>query len=253
MAGFCLRRGLSRIARRQSARLPGRPGGGGAPSRTFLGRARAFRTTALTQVPEKADEEVEPNSGKPKAILDWRREIYTIPNALTFARIGATPALAYMIVDGGYPLEVFLGCAACGAMDGLDGYIARNFDQASVIGSYIDPLADKILLGGVAGAMACESLVVWWRRLHRSTWPILSADHAKATRKRTVAFFRLNAVFTAFLLPSSFDLNFSHSSSAATLPPSPTPHNTFRSQQTAGRSRSTSSPQFSGEMSRWSG
>ena len=35
-----------------------------------------------------------------------------------------------------------------GATDFLDGYIARNFkNQASSLGSFLDPLSDKILVG----------------------------------------------------------------------------------------------------------
>ena len=35
-----------------------------------------------------------------------------------------------------------------GATDFLDGYIARNFkNQASSVGSFLDPLSDKILVG----------------------------------------------------------------------------------------------------------
>ena len=34
----------------------------------------------------------------------------------------------------------------CGVSDGLDGFIARVFKQKSVLGSYLDPLADKIIL-----------------------------------------------------------------------------------------------------------
>ena len=36
---------------------------------------------------------------------------------------------------------------AAGVSDGVDGYIARRFDQRSELGAYLDPLADKALAG----------------------------------------------------------------------------------------------------------
>ena len=45
-----------------------------------------------------------------------------------------------------------------GLSDWLDGYVARKFDQGSVIGSYLDPLADKVLICCTVGALASEVL-----------------------------------------------------------------------------------------------
>lgn len=40
-----------------------------------------------------------------------------------------------------------------GATDWLDGYIARRSGHSNVLGSYLDPLADKVLVGSVVGAL----------------------------------------------------------------------------------------------------
>lgn len=40
-----------------------------------------------------------------------------------------------------------------GASDWADGWAARRFNQPSVIGSYLDPLADKVLICSVVGAL----------------------------------------------------------------------------------------------------
>ena len=64
-------------------------------------------------------------------------------------RIAAAPYIAHLIVNGNFPLAcgVF---AYAGATDLLDGYIARNFkNQASSLGSFLDPLSDKILVGNL--------------------------------------------------------------------------------------------------------
>lgn len=43
-----------------------------------------------------------------------------------------------------------------GISDWLDGFVARRFGQGSVIGSYLDPLADKVLICSTVGALAYE-------------------------------------------------------------------------------------------------
>ncbi|UCF56482.1 MAG: CDP-alcohol phosphatidyltransferase family protein [Deltaproteobacteria bacterium] len=69
----------------------------------------------------------------------------TVPNLITAIRIILAPVFViYLINDQFLPaLIVFLLCAAS---DGLDGMAARLFNQKSKLGSYMDPLADKLLL-----------------------------------------------------------------------------------------------------------
>jgi len=72
--------------------------------------------------------------------------ILTIPNLLCVSRIVAAPYLAHLIINGDYMMASGLFVYA-GATDFLDGYIARNFkNQASSLGSFLDPLSDKILV-----------------------------------------------------------------------------------------------------------
>ena len=70
-------------------------------------------------------------------------ELHTIPNAITLSRLAATPFLAYLIVDQQYKLA-FGGLVVFGFSDWLDGYIARNYNQTSVLGTFLDPFADKV-------------------------------------------------------------------------------------------------------------
>lgn len=69
----------------------------------------------------------------------------TIPNILTLMRILLTPLLVWFLLNGCLTpaLAVFL---VAGLTDGLDGLIARLFNQKSKLGAYLDPLADKLLL-----------------------------------------------------------------------------------------------------------
>uniref|UniRef100_A0A0E9WXE3 Cardiolipin synthase (CMP-forming) n=1 Tax=Anguilla anguilla TaxID=7936 RepID=A0A0E9WXE3_ANGAN len=62
------------------------------------------------------------------------------------ARIALAPVLGYLIVEQYFHVSLGL-FALAGATDLLDGYIARNWaNQKSVLGSALDPLADKILI-----------------------------------------------------------------------------------------------------------
>lgn len=69
----------------------------------------------------------------------------TIPNMLTIGRILLTPVLVWLIV-GGWRRTAFFLFTVAGMSDAVDGFIARQFNQRSRLGAYMDPLADKILL-----------------------------------------------------------------------------------------------------------
>ena len=68
-----------------------------------------------------------------------------IPNMLTLIRIILVPIFVILIMHGSFPyaLAVFV---IAGITDGLDGFLARILGQQTVLGSYLDPLADKALI-----------------------------------------------------------------------------------------------------------
>lgn len=69
----------------------------------------------------------------------------TIPNLLSLLRMGLVPVFIIAVLDGDETkaLLVFL---LAGLTDAVDGFIARYWDQQSVLGAYLDPMADKLLL-----------------------------------------------------------------------------------------------------------
>lgn len=68
-----------------------------------------------------------------------------IPNLITIIRILLVPLLAIFLLEEqyGYALLVFL---VAGISDGLDGFLARLWNQKTRLGAILDPLADKALL-----------------------------------------------------------------------------------------------------------
>lgn len=81
-----------------------------------------------------------------------------VPNLISMARLASGPVLWWMILNEMYT-PAFLGLAVSGATDWLDGYMARRMKIDSVVGSYLDPLADKVLIGCVALAMVQKDLL----------------------------------------------------------------------------------------------
>ena len=84
-----------------------------------------------------------------------------LPNAISGARIILiVPILAY-IVNGDYGPALILFFIA-GFSDGVDGYLAKRFDWHTRIGALLDPIADKLLVGGTFFTMYYVGLVPAW-------------------------------------------------------------------------------------------
>lgn len=81
----------------------------------------------------------------------------TTANKVTIVRILLVPvflteALTYVNGGGEMYRKLAIACFAVAAIsDGIDGYIARRFNQRSQLGAILDPLADKLLL--IAGTI----------------------------------------------------------------------------------------------------
>lgn len=85
----------------------------------------------------------------------------SIPNLLTLFRIVLTPAFVILLIRGenGYALAVF---TLAGVTDGLDGFIARVFDQRTELGAFIDPIADKALILAAYLTLAVQEILPPW-------------------------------------------------------------------------------------------
>jgi len=69
----------------------------------------------------------------------------SIPNLITLARILLVPIVVWAIL-GGQMLIAFLLFLAAGVSDAIDGYLAKRFHMTTMLGAYLDPLADKALI-----------------------------------------------------------------------------------------------------------
>jgi len=71
--------------------------------------------------------------------------ILNIPNALSFSRLLLSPVIGYLILQDEIRSAIYL-LGVASVTDALDGYIAKNYKQQSVLGTFLDPLADKVLM-----------------------------------------------------------------------------------------------------------
>lgn len=69
----------------------------------------------------------------------------TIPNIISIIRLAMVPYIVWTLLDG-QTMLAFILFVVVGISDGVDGFIARNFNQRTELGAYLDPLADKTLL-----------------------------------------------------------------------------------------------------------
>ena len=87
--------------------------------------------------------------------------MHQIPNAMSIIRMVLVLPLGYLIWHEAWAW-VFWIFVGAGLSDLLDGALARHFGWESEIGGYIDPLADKVLCGGIIVVLALQQFIPWW-------------------------------------------------------------------------------------------
>ncbi len=85
----------------------------------------------------------------------------TIPNMITVMRFLLVPGVVFALLSGEWGWA-FAGFVIAGVSDGVDGYIARRFNQRSELGAYMDPIADKALLVSVFIVLGYLGQVPLW-------------------------------------------------------------------------------------------
>lgn len=84
-----------------------------------------------------------------------------IPNALTLTRlILVAPFLAFLYHQ--QYTSAFYTFVLAGFTDGLDGWLARTFHCQSAFGSFVDPVADKLLIASSMISLALIGSIPWW-------------------------------------------------------------------------------------------
>ncbi|KAI0820774.1 CDP-alcohol phosphatidyltransferase-domain-containing protein [Trametes gibbosa] len=108
--------------------------------------------------PSNAPQTPRKDENQEKAAPIVRENIYTLPNLLTLSRIAACPVLGWAIVNDDFYLATGLLVYA-GLTDWVDGYLARRFNMRSVLGTILDPAADKTLMTTLTITLAMKDLI----------------------------------------------------------------------------------------------
>jgi CDP-diacylglycerol--glycerol-3-phosphate 3-phosphatidyltransferase len=93
-----------------------------------------------------------------------RSELTNLPNLITLSRVLLVP-FVLILIDNYNPLRTFLASLlyiVAAAGDWLDGYLARKRNQVSVLGKFLDPLADKLLVTAVLVTLVALGRVPSW-------------------------------------------------------------------------------------------
>ncbi|KAI9842585.1 MAG: hypothetical protein M1830_007790, partial [Pleopsidium flavum] len=93
--------------------------------------------------------------------LTPHENIYTVPNLLTFSRLIAAPVIGYLVLHDYHAWAVGL-FAYAGITDLVDGYIARRWKLQTVVGTVIDPMADKTLMTILTVCLAVKGALPVW-------------------------------------------------------------------------------------------
>jgi cardiolipin synthase (CMP-forming) len=99
-----------------------------------------------------------------------KSQFWTAPNQLTLLRLIFIPFVILNVLDDNWHWALGLLVLA-GLSDALDGWLARVLDQRTMLGQYLDPIADKLLLSSLFLVLAIAHKIPW-----RYTVLVLSRD-----------------------------------------------------------------------------
>lgn len=96
-----------------------------------------------------------------------RANIANLANSLTLLRLVLVPVflLALFAGDGhetGFRVVAFVIFAVACITDRLDGLLARNYGMATEFGAFVDPIADKTLVGSALIGLSMLGELPWW-------------------------------------------------------------------------------------------
>src|SRR5437879_7824150 len=90
-----------------------------------------------------------------------KARIWTVPNQITFLRLGFLPVFLMLIAYDRYRWALLV-LVVSGLSDGFDGVLARSLNQRSAPGAYLDPIADKLLLTSSFVLLTCKKQLACW-------------------------------------------------------------------------------------------
>ena len=125
------------------------------------------KTSSESSIPESASTPPSGFRGRVISPGDTQVSNGNIANIITVVRILIAPVFLWMVlIDGGddglWRWAAGLLFIAAIATDGIDGALARNRNLVTTSGILLDPIADKVLIGGALVGLALVADLPWW-------------------------------------------------------------------------------------------
>lgn len=89
-----------------------------------------------------------------------KNQFWTAPNQLTLLRLIFIPFVITNVLEDNWHWALALLVLA-GLSDALDGWLARVLDQRTLLGQYLDPIADKLLLSSLFLVLSFAKAIPW--------------------------------------------------------------------------------------------
>lgn len=96
--------------------------------------------------------------------IDWKKEIFTIPNILSMFRLILIPVYVTIYLRADESTDYYLAASILAVScltDMIDGKIARRFGMITTFGKILDPLADKLTQFSLILCFVTKHPVLW--------------------------------------------------------------------------------------------
>src|SRR5438876_12424722 len=98
--------------------------------------------------------------------------IWTVPNQITFLRLGFLPVFLMLIAYDRYRWALLV-LVVSRLSDGIDGLLARSLNQRSSLGAYLYPITNKLLLTTSFLILPLKYQLAWRLTILTLTSPVL--------------------------------------------------------------------------------
>lgn len=91
--------------------------------------------------------------------------VLTIPNLLSALRLLGVPLFLWLVLGPEADAWALLVLVLSGVTDFLDGWLARRWNQTTVVGQLLDPVADRLYILAVVVGLGLREVIPWWLAL----------------------------------------------------------------------------------------
>jgi cardiolipin synthase (CMP-forming) len=126
-------------------------------------------------------------AGADVAAPDPMGRVWTIPNAISAARLLGVPVFLWLVLGPRSQVADWWAVGlliAASASDWLDGKIARALNQQSRLGQLLDPAADRLYIVATVVALAIRGIIPWWLVAVLGAREVLLAGMLAVLRRR---------------------------------------------------------------------